>query len=227
MEPVDQPAGLSPSRGQLVALFGGLVVLGLLLGIGARELTSSGDGSGLNGASPTSSPTGTADPASVQSEDDAQEVAVETTSTPATGPPDYDAIPEDATSEDGLDFGFLTRVVSKDGTVTLRFDRASFYTGDEAKRRNNGKVPDNDYLIENTNPTQRSFVLDPQASIIAANRLQNTPSGEVGRQPLTVAEFVKNSTRVLTGTTKDLPVWLRHTDGLDGDVTAVAEQYLP
>ena len=183
MEPVDQPAGLSLSRGQLVALFGGLVVLGLLLGIGAQELTSSGDGSGLNGASQTSSPTGTGDPASDQAEGDAQDVAAETTPTPATGTPDFHEIPEDATSEDGLDFGYLTKVVSKDGTVNLRFDRASFYTGDEAKRRNGGQVPDNDYLIENTNPMQRSFVLDPQASIIAANRLQNTPSGQVGRQP--------------------------------------------
>jgi hypothetical protein len=44
---------------------------------------------------------------------------------------------------------------------------------------------------------------------------------------LTLDEFVANSTRVLTGSTTDLPVWLRHTDGLSGPVTSLAEQYLP
>ena len=117
-------------------------------------------------------------------------------------------------------------MVSKNGVVTLRFDRAAFYTGDEAKKHNHGKVPDNDYLIENTNPAQRSFDLDPGASIIAADRLRNE-SGPDGRQTLTVAEFIQNSTQVLTGSTTDLPVWLRHTDGLSGPVTALSEQYLP
>ena len=110
--------------------------------------------------------------------------------------------------------------------MALRFDRATFYTGNEAKQRNNGDDPENDYLIENTNPTQRQFTLDPKASIIAVNRLLNQ-TGQVGRETLTVAESIQNSTRVLTGSTTDLPVWVRHTDGLTGAVTAVAEQFLP
>jgi hypothetical protein len=224
MDPVDQPSAVNLSRGQLVAIFSGLTFLGLVIGIGAAELTGAGDDSRLIGATAASSPTPTADQAPEQTADDVEEVSTPTPS--PSGKPNYRAIPEDATSEPGLDFGYLTRVVSKDGAVTLRFDRATFYTGDEAKSRNQGKTPDNDYFIENTNPAQRLFVLDPRASIVAANRLLTEP-GEVGRQDLTVAQFVQNSTRVLTGSTTDLPVWLRHTDGLTGPVTALAEQYLP
>jgi hypothetical protein len=235
----DQPSGISLSRGQLIAIFSGLAVLGLLIGFGAAELTAPSDDSALIGAtpvspapstgsptdSPTVSPTGTSGPS-------ADPTLSETASTPSasaptfTGTPDYQPIPEDAAAEPGLDFGLLTRVVSKDGVVTLRFDRAAFYTGEEAKQHNGGTAPDNDYLIENTNPAQRSFNLDPRASIIAASRLRSE-SGVAGRQTLTVAEFIQNSTQVLTESTTDLPVWLRHTDGLAGPVTALAEQYLP
>jgi hypothetical protein len=149
------------------------------------------------------------------------------TATPtATRKPDYRPIPENAAADTNLDFGFLNRVVSRNGTVTLRFDRATFFTGDAAKQRNGGQTPDNDYLIENTNPAQRSFSLDPKASIIVVNRLRTDP-GQVGRQTLTLDQFVQNSNRVLTGSITDLPVWLRHTDGLTGPVTALAEQFLP
>lgn len=228
----DQPSGISLSRGQLIAIFSGLAVLGLLIGIGTAELTAPSHDSALIGASPatpttpTSSPTQTPEPSAEPTLGEVESTPSASAPTPTTGTPDYHPIPEDAGSEPGLDFGFLTRVVSKDGVVTLRFDRAAFYTGDEAKQRNGGKAPDNDYLIENTNPAQRSFILDPQASLIAASRLRNE-SGVAGRQTLTATEFIDNSTRVLTGSTTDLPVWLRHTDGLSGPVTALAEQYLP
>jgi hypothetical protein len=207
----------------LVAIFGGLAVLGLLIGIGVAQLTGPGEGTALNGAIPTS-PTGSA---SGQPENESTATPSATaTDAEDTGTANYSPIPEDSSSESGLDFGFLTRVVRNDGTVTLRFDRASFYTGAEAKKRNKGKAPENDYLIENTNTTQRSFALDPKASIIAENRLRND-EGQVGRQPLTLDEFIKNTERELTGSTTDLPVWLRHTNGLTGPVTALAEQFLP
>jgi len=220
----DPGAGPDSSRGRLVAIFGGLAVLGLLIGVGVAQLagSGSGDGAALNGATPTS-PT---DSASEQAEDESTATPSATATDTDTGTPNYSPIPENVSSEPGLDFGFLTRVVRNDGTVILRFDRASFYTGDEAKRRNKGKAPENDYLIENTNPAQRSFELDPKASIIAENRLRNE-AGQFGRQKLTLDEFIKNSGRELTGSTTDLPVWLRHTDGLTGPVTALAEQFLP
>jgi hypothetical protein len=216
----DQPSGAEPNRGRLVAIFSGLAGLGLVIGVGAAQLTAPDEDQGLLGATSATSPTGTPEPS------DEPGATAQPSASTTTGTPDYRSIPEDTTSEPGLDFGYLTRVVSKDGTVTLRFDRATFYTGDEAKQRNNGEDPENDYLIENTNPAQRQFTLDPRASIVAVNRLLNQ-TGQVSRETLTVAEFVANSRRVLTGTTTDLPVWLRHTNGLTGDVTAVAEQYLP
>jgi len=220
MNPEDQPSVPGPSRGQLIALFSGLAALGLLLGVGAAQLTGSGSDTdtALSGSTPADSPTAVS--TSPQSTD-----AAEPTPIPS-GIPDYRPIPVNAAAEPSLDFGFLTRVVSNNGAVTLRFDRASFFTGEAAKAHNQGITPDNDYLIENTNPAQRSFELDPQASIIAASRLLNQP-GPVGRETLTVAEFVQNATRVLTGSTSDLPVWVRHTDGLSGPVTALAEQFLP
>jgi hypothetical protein len=110
--------------------------------------------------------------------------------------------------------------------VTLVFDRATFYTGTAAQEQSQGQVLDNGHWIENTNPAQRSFPIDPQASIQAEHRLRNDPD-QLGRQLLTLEQFVLNATRVLTESTTVLGVWLRHTGGLDGPVTAVAEQYLP
>ena len=236
MYPDEQPSGTEPGRGRLIAIFGGLAGLGLLIGVGAAQLTESGPDPDVIGAIAATAPAGTPAQSSFP------EAGSGSTATPgpttSTGTPDYRSIPEDAAASAGLDFGYLTRVVSIGGTVTLRFDRASFYTGDEAKQHNNGQAPENDYLIDNTNPAQRDFVLDPRASIIAVNRLRDQPGstsqpgsttqpGSTGREILTVAEFVANAQRVLTGTTTDLPVWLRHTDGLSGNVTALAEQYLP
>jgi hypothetical protein len=223
MYPDDTSTGTGPSRGRLAAIFSGLALLGLVIGVSASQLAGTGDDSTLIGATPATSSTSSTDPSSAT--DDPGDDVPSPSSSPR-GTPNYRAIPVDTGAEPGLDFGFLTRVVRNDGTVTLRFDRASFFTGDEATKHNKGKAPDNDYLIENTNPAQRSFQLDPKASIIATNRLL-TQVGEVDRQTLTVDEFVANSTRVLTGSTTDLPVWLRHTDGLSGPVTSLAEQYLP
>jgi hypothetical protein len=153
-----------------------------------------------------------------------------TTQSPtATTTPDYRPISTYAPGEPGLDFGFLTQIKNSDGTISLQFDRALFYTGAEAKKHNHGEAPDDDYLIENTNPAERVFTLDPKASVMAANRLLSR-TDMVGRQPLSVEEFVHNYQQALTtGSTgpSGLPVWLRHSNGVDGPVTAVAEQFLP
>jgi hypothetical protein len=224
MNPDHQPAGSVgpvPSRGRLTVIFSALAVFGLLLGVGAAQLTGSNDDANLVGAVQPKSPGNSAQPTDETPVD-------ETPSADAggNGPADYHPIPADPTTEPDLDFGFLTRVVGTDGQVTLRLDRATFYTGEEAKAHNKGKEPDSDYVIENTNTIQREFTLDPQASITAANRLR-TQTGQVGTETLSAAQFVQNAQRELTASTDDLAVWLRHTDGLTGPVTAIAEQYLP
>jgi hypothetical protein len=230
MNPDDQPSGPVPSRGRLGAIFGGLAVLGLLIGVGAAQLTGSGNDQTLIGATPATSAATSADdpapPATPAASAGDPALAGDAPTPTATGPADYHPIPVDATSEPGLDFGYLTRVVTAGGEVTLLFDRATVYTGEEAKQHNDGKEVDGDVLIENTNPAQRSFPLDPLASITAENRLRTQP-GQVAPETLTLEQFVANAQRELTASTSELPVWLRHTDGLAGTVTAVAEQHLP
>ena len=38
----DQPSGTEPNRARLVAIFSGLAALGLVIGVGAAQLTGSG-----------------------------------------------------------------------------------------------------------------------------------------------------------------------------------------
>ena len=224
MNPDHQPVGSVgpvPSRGRLAVIFSGLAVFGLLLGVGAAQLSGSNDDADLVGAVQSKSPGNSAEPTDESTADETPSADAD-----GTGPADYHPIPADPSTEPDLDFGFLTRVVDADGQVTLRLDRATIYTGEAAKAHNKGKEPDSEYVIENTNTTQREFTLDPQASITAVNRLR-TQTGQVGAEILTVAQFIQNAQRELTASTVDLAVWLRHTDGLAGRVTAIAELYQP
>jgi hypothetical protein len=217
--PVDGPA----AQRNLVLIFVGLGVLGLLIGIGAAKLTDGGGDPGTASLSPAQTTTPS---------------ATDTPTTPATGstspsagpsptpPPNYTPIGENAPTEKDLDFGFLTKVSDQGGVIAFRFDRAYFYTGEDAKKHNKGVAPPDDYLIVNDNPTLRSFVLAPTASIVAVDALRNQP-GAVGREALTAAQFVANGQRALGADPGPVPVWLRHTNGLSGPVTALAEQYLP
>jgi hypothetical protein len=216
----DQPRG----RGRLIGIFAGLGIVGLVIGVIAAKLMGAGGG---NEALVTPLPSATAaqTPAAAAT-DDAQNAGDDATPTPsATKAPNYRSIPEDATTEKGLDFGFLTKISQKDGVVSVRFDRAYFYTGAEATKRNKGVPPDDDYLIENSNPDLRTFQIDPEASIIATNRIANKTDG-VGPHALTLNEFVTNTQTALSDGSK-LPIWVRHTNGLAGPITALAEQYLP
>jgi hypothetical protein len=145
--------------------------------------------------------------------------------TTVAAPANYHAIAEDATKEKGLDFGFLTKVTEKDGTVSIRFDRASFYTGAEAIKHNHGEAPNDDYFIENTNTALRSFALSAKASIQAENALRTDPSG-VGREKLTIKQFVHNA-NAISDLNEGVPIWVRHAGGPNGPVTALAEQFLP
>jgi hypothetical protein len=207
-------------RGRMVALFVGLSVIGLLIGIGAAKLLGGDDGT----APVTQPPTATA-AAAEPTDEPTKDSDDKATPTPnATKAANYRSIPQDPSSEKGLDFGYLTKVNEKDGTVTLRFDRATFYSGAAATKHNKGVPPDDDYLIVNTNKALRSFPVDPKASIVASTRLANEPGGESG-EALTLSEFVTNSQTALNDS--KVPIWVRHTNGLTGPITALAEQYLP
>ena len=139
--------------------------------------------------------------------------------------PDLSPVPQGWSSEKGgLDIGYLTGVTRKNGVVKVTIDRVSFFTGEKADALNGDE--DSAYVVSNVNSRKRTFVLDPRASIEAELELRNDAAeGEVGRQKLTVAQFVRNAKQVAEG--GDTLVWLRHTDGLTGDVTALAEQYVP
>jgi hypothetical protein len=207
-------------RGRMVALFVGLSVIGLLIGIGAAKLLG-----GKDGTLPlTQPPTATAAAAQPTDKPTKNSDHKPTPTPSATKAANYRSIPQDPTSEKGLDFGFMTKVGDKDGTVTLRFDRATFYSGAAATKHNKGVPPDDDYLIVNTNKALRSFEVDPQASIVASTRLANEPGGQSG-EALTLSEFVTNAQTALDDS--KVPIWVRHTNGLTGPITALAEQYLP
>jgi septal ring-binding cell division protein DamX len=223
----------APQRSTLIVIFAGLGVAALLVGAGAAQVFGNSGGASQASLRAAATPTtgsivqqsvaASTDPA-----DDATSAPATTAATTAaaTRPPNYRPIGANPAAEKDLDFGFLTKVTNTAGQVSLRFDRANFYTGEAAKQHNKGVVPDDDYLIENTNPTLRTFALDPSASIIAANRLLSDPT-DAGPQNLTADELVDNSQTALAGSTTGVPVWLRHTDGLTGPVTALSEQYLP
>lgn len=242
--PADRGSGGAPDhrRARLVATFSGLAVLGLALGVGTAELAGTRviTGGGQDPLRPVAVTTVTREPVVPSQEraesdradrddraTDEAEDDVEPPATPTAGrTPNYRSIPADAATEAGLDFGYLTEVTSQDGTLVLHFDRASFHAGEAATARNGGTAPDDGYLIENTNPAVRTFPLDPQASIIAVSRLVG--AGQVSREGLTAAEFLANTRAALAqGPAGGIPVWLRHTDGLAGPVTALSEQYLP
>jgi hypothetical protein len=113
--------------------------------------------------------------------------------------------------------------------VWIWFNRAAFYTGEAARKHNHGVAPDPDYLIQDSNPLVRYFTVDSKASLIAEFRLRNRSDGTFGRQALTAGQFVANATDALNqGSPKSpIPVWLRHSGGQNGPVTALSEQYLP
>lgn len=141
--------------------------------------------------------------------------------------PNYKPIPAVATTtagvaKKGLDFGYITKVTLKDGTLKIRFDRAEFYTGKAAAKRNGGEIPPNDYLVENSSSKLRTFTVSKKASLIGVNELRGYPE-TLARQTITRKQLVKNFKK----SNGEVAVWLRHTDGDKGTVTALAEQYIP
>lgn len=131
-----------------------------------------------------------------------------------------------STEKGGLDIGRLIKVTSKDGVVKVRMDRVSFYRGPEAKALNGGVVPPNDYLEVNLTTTRRTFTVDPKSSIRASQALGSHPSNPPVRETITLAQFIRRAHR--PANLRDAPlVWVRHTNGMSGSITAIGEQYVP
>jgi hypothetical protein len=154
-----------------------------------------------------------------------------TTSAAATG--DYSPIADPA-QEKGLDFGKLSKITTTNGVITLHIDREKFYTGDEAAAHNNGKIPLDDFIQEDEDGDgELTFTLDPKASIQVTARLSS--NGEQVEQPetLTPEQLISNLDKLKLpaepGQDDDRRplLWLRHSDGADGPVTAIVDQFVP
>jgi hypothetical protein len=228
-EPVSRtgPPGYRPPqrRGRTVATIVGLGALGLAAGIGVGILVNQQPGNGDVGmVSQTPAPVPANAPGASPTAGAGTSTTEPTPSLSATSTADYSPLPEDPSTVNA-DFGFLTAISQSGSRVSVKFDRAQFLTGDAAKAANGGQAPDDDYLIKNTNPAVRTFTVAPKASLAGYARLNNQ-NNAVQRETLTMTQFVENAQHALTQDGK-IPVWLRHTNGLAGDITALAEQYLP
>jgi hypothetical protein len=204
-------------------------VLGLVLVSGCGEGNDSASGPGTSAGTPSAAASelrttsaGTSSPA----RSGAGTTDAGTTGT-APSRADYRPISESPAQEEGLDLGYLEKVTAGNGVVTLLVDRRKMYVGAEADARNRAAGnPPNDFFIADPDGEgqELSFVLDPKASLFAEVQLRNGSGDQVGRQKLSRSSFLHNA-----GREEALPtlVWLRHTDGLEGPVTALAEQFIP
>jgi hypothetical protein len=160
------------------------------------------------------------------------------TEAPAT-PADYSPIPKSPASttagRDGLDFGILTKVTTSNGIVTLHVDRTTFYLGKEAEALNKNDNID-DWAVKDTDGEGKelTFTLDPKASLQAEADLQDNRENTNKRVDLTRKQFLHNIDAVTVHYKKNgfdgpgtVYVWLRHTGGADGPVTALADQFVP
>jgi hypothetical protein len=151
---------------------------------------------------------------------------------------DYTPIPatpaQTAGATKGLDFGTLTSITTANGVVTLHVDRSNFYIGEDATAH--GAEENRDWIVKDTDGEGKelSFVLDPKASLQAEAGLRNDHDfGSNVRENLTQAQILANMTYVTKKNTANpdetetVYVWLRHADGVDGPVTAVADQFIP
>src|SRR3954469_13957566 len=97
MNAEDELAGSGPGRRQLIAIFGGLAALGLVLGAGTAVLTGGDDTAALNGATTETSPAVV--PIGSSGEPSASTGPTSTASPTASRKPDYHPIPENAAAD--------------------------------------------------------------------------------------------------------------------------------
>jgi hypothetical protein len=131
-----------------------------------------------------------------------------------------------------LDFGTLSAVTQKDGVVTLTVDRSQVYGGAEAKARNGGKAPTNDYLYEDADGKKLlTFTLDPKATILGGYELTLRDDDNAGALiPMTVPELMRNLNTPdpeSSQSPRKADIWMRHVGGPDGPVTSLAERFSP
>ncbi|GAB6899751.1 hypothetical protein [Kineosporia succinea] len=143
----------------------------------------------------------------------------------------YAAIPAKATdslgfAKTGLEFGYVTRVSLKNDKLRITVKQAEFYDGKAAKLLNGGITPPNDWFVaEDESLDTSTYTVAGKASLIGAYDLLGQPD-TVGRKAITAKQLAKNFSKLET---KEVPVWLRHTDTStnSGPVTALAEQFIP
>lgn len=206
------PAWVGPSgdsepprgRGRTIAIIAGLGAVALLVGIGAA-LLSTDDGDTRITAQPAETAT---TPAPV-----APATTTAVTPTPGSEPTtstssDFSPLPERPQTVDA-DFGYVTAVSGSASAMRISFDRAQFFSVND---------------IRNTNKMKRTFAISPKAGLVGTARLNNE-ADEVKREVLTAEVFLDNLRDALADG-GPVAVWLRHTNGLEGDVTALSEQYL-
>jgi hypothetical protein len=152
-----------------------------------------------------------------------------TTTDPATTAPasDPSPLPDNPVEDTSLDFAELTRVTTANGVVTLHVDRKKMYVGDEAAALNKETGSPAEFAIDDPDGEGKelTFVLAPDAFLRADQALSDDEDQNV-RQALTAAQFLRNAQR-LESEKRTALVWLRHTDGLNGPVTGLAEQFIP
>jgi len=154
-------------------------------------------------------------------------------------PRDYSPVPESPAltpaTKTGLDFGILTKITTAKGLVTLHVDRSSFYQGKDVADHTDD--PTRDWVIEDSDGEGKelTFTLDPKASIQAEAYLRNDHDASNERETLTQAQLITNMTYVTAQNAAQTDpdaklsvlVWLRHADGDQGPVTALADQFTP
>jgi hypothetical protein len=150
------------------------------------------------------------------------------TSVPPSAPAsDPSPLPDNPVEDTSLDFAELTRVTTANGVVTLHVDRKKMYVGDEAAALNKETGSPAEFAIDDPDGEGKelTFVLAPDAFLRADQALSDDEDQNV-RQALTAAQFLRNAQR-LESEKRTALVWLRHTDGLNGPVTGLAEQFIP
>lgn len=119
-----------------------------------------------------------------------------------------------------LDYGYLSEVRTEDGKKVLAFDRADFFTGDEAKRRweAEGKEP-LDYYISNVNKRLRDRPVSPDVKVLGSQRLIGQP-GPQEIDPERLYDYVDG------GAAEGMLITLKYNKQT-GEVIEIAEVYLP
>ena len=153
---------------------------------------------------------------------------VTSTSSTAARKPNYSLIPAIRTTKygaakKGLDFGTVTRITEKRGVLKVYFDRGEFYTGQAAADHNDGELPPNDYLVVNNSSKVRVFTVSKKASFTGEEALLDDSADGIKRTRISRKQFIEN----YLDASGPVNVWLRHTNGDKGAVTALGEQYLP